>query len=71
MNGVGLALLVKPLAVIGIIGGWYLLARGIARAEAKFPEGKLKRLLFYKVGDGDFTDPPGQPGAKSRRQSPR
>lgn len=71
MDGLGLAFLLKPLAVLAIIGAWFLLGRYLEKAEARFPAGRLKRLLFFKVGDGSFTDPPGQPGARSRDQSPR
>jgi len=75
MQGFHWALLLKPLGVIVIIGAMFLLARALERAEDKFPEGRLKRFLFFKLGDGDLTDPPGDPGARARkraeRQSPR
>ena len=72
MDGLGIALLLKSLGVVLIIGSWLLLTRLLERAERRFPAGRLKRVLFFKLGDGDITDPPGDPGARARRnQSPR
>ena len=71
MSGVALALLLKGFGVIVIIGGIVLLTRLIERAEDRFPPGRLKRFLFFKVGDGDITDPPGDPGARARERAKR
>ena len=75
MDGVAWALLLKAFGVIVIIGGIFALGRLIERVEGKFPAGRLKRILFFKIGDGDITDPPNDPGARARerasRQSPR
>lgn len=71
MDGMSWALLMKPIGAIVILGGWVLLARSIDRIEDVFPEGRIKRLLFKRFGDGDLTDPVDDPGRYQRMRRAR
>lgn len=71
MDGVGWGLLLKPLAAIAILLPWVYLSRIIDWLDDRLPDSRWKRFFFKKIGDGDFTDPPDDPGRYQRQRAER
>lgn len=71
MDGVDWALLLKPLGVVAILLPWLYLGRILDWLDDRLPDSRWKRFFFKRIGDGDFTDPPDDPGRYQRERAMR